>query len=72
LFFIDKITPTWDYSPENDSVIFELNESRHQRSSSEVNLIGSENKYFSIEYCYSLGFSSETIRHSQQFEGEVS
>lgn len=68
-FILDKIDSTWDYSPENDSVIFEFDIYGLPKSRSEFKLIGSSNAHFSIEYQFSVLDSTETVRHLQQFGG---
>ena len=68
-FFADKISSTWDYSPDNDSVVFEFNEHDLPESRSETKLIGSKSVHLSIEYTYNISDSTETVKHLQQFGG---
>src|SRR5687767_9564956 len=48
-FFLDKISPTWNYSAENDSVTFKFDKYGLPESRSEIKMIGSSAVHFSIE-----------------------
>ncbi|MEO9532690.1 MAG: hypothetical protein ABJG68_16845 [Crocinitomicaceae bacterium] len=68
-YFNNKISPTWDYSPDNDSVQFEFNEYGLPKRRTEMVQKGDKTIHFSIEYKYNLSDSTETTWHKQQFGG---